>query len=82
MSGSFHAFDTGYYRALRRARKGFVGVEQVPIGVSDHPLLDLNEPDARSVRPKYFSDGERCLHSQGGRRSCAAEAHLGHSRYR
>ncbi|MFB3917194.1 MAG: amidohydrolase family protein [Terriglobales bacterium] len=51
VSGSFQAFDQGYLRdALSRLGPAFVGVTQLPSGVSDTEILDLNSAGLRAIR--------------------------------
>jgi predicted TIM-barrel fold metal-dependent hydrolase len=51
VSGSFQGFDQDYLiEALRRLGPGFVGVTQLPAGVSDERLLELDRAGVRALR--------------------------------
>ena len=51
VSGSFQAFDQDYLvDALARLGPGFVGVTQLPAGVSDARLLELHRAGVRALR--------------------------------
>jgi predicted TIM-barrel fold metal-dependent hydrolase len=51
VSGSFQGFDQGYLTAaLARLGPAFVGVTQLPAGVSDSEILRLNTLGVRAVR--------------------------------
>ncbi|WP_282362684.1 amidohydrolase family protein [Pseudomonas sp. PS01300] len=51
VSGSFQAFDQGYLlAALKQLGPGYVGVTQVPAGISDAELLALDAAGVRALR--------------------------------
>lgn len=51
VSGSFQAFDQSYLiAALKRLGAGYVGVTQLPAGVSDDEILRLDRLGVRAVR--------------------------------
>ncbi len=51
VSGSFQAFDQAYLLdALQRLGPGFVGVTQLPAGVTDEEVLALDAAGVRAVR--------------------------------
>lgn len=51
VSGSFQAFDQGYLiDALGRLGPGFVGVTQIPAGISNERILELDAAGVRAVR--------------------------------
>jgi predicted TIM-barrel fold metal-dependent hydrolase len=51
VSGSFQAFDQSYLiEALHRLGPSFVGVTQLPAGVSDERLLELHRAGVRALR--------------------------------
>lgn len=51
VSGSFQCFDQTYLlEALKKLGPSFVGVTQLPVTVTDHEIMQLNEVGVRAVR--------------------------------
>lgn len=64
VSGSFQGYDTSYIiDALGKAGRGFVGVVQVPLDISDAQLLQLNGAGVRAVRFNVRRGGSEDLSS-------------------
>lgn len=64
VSGSFQAFDQGYLLgALERLGPRFVGVTQLPAGVSDAEILRLDAGGVRAVRFNLFRGGSERIES-------------------
>ncbi len=64
VSGSFQGFDQGYLLdALERLGPSFVGVTQLPVGVTDEEVLRLDEAGVRAVRFNLYRGGSEPLDS-------------------
>ncbi len=62
VSGSFQGFDQGYLLdALERLGPSFVGVTQLPTGVTDEEVLRLDEAGVRAVRFNLYRGGSESL---------------------
>ncbi|MEV0358410.1 amidohydrolase family protein [Nocardia sp. NPDC050697] len=62
VSGSFQGFDQGYLRAaLAELGPGFVGVTQVPAGVTDAEIAELDAAGVRAVRFNVRRGGSAAL---------------------